>query len=82
MGIAKGGGHCLKAIYLSLSQSDINQAFEISSEKTDRNQSTIRKAFYKPLRDIKHQLTPPFAIASTTHVLVRMVFGDSLGITW
>ena len=40
------------------------QAYEISCWQTDRDQETTSKPFHKPLRDIKHQLTRLFTIAS------------------
>ena len=63
MGIVKRGGHCLKAIYLNLSE--LNTKFFIKHSRSVAGKLIeIRKPFHKPPRDIKHQLTRPFAIAS------------------
>ena len=45
------------------------QAFEVSCYQTDYDQETTRIFFLKPPRDIKRQLTRPFAIASSNSLI-------------
>ena len=45
------------------------QAFEVSCWQTESDQETTRKLFRKPPRDMKHQLTDPFAIASNNSLI-------------
>ena len=65
MGIAKGGGHCLKAIYLNLSELNIKFLIKHSRSVTGKL-IEIKKppeSFSINPKGIKHRLTPPFAIA-------------------
>ena len=66
MRITKRGGHCSAGIYLNVRESSTKnfcQVLEISSCKTELDQETTRKAFHKPLRDIK---TRPFVTGSNS----------------
>ena len=125
MGIVKRGGHCSKAIYLNLSELNINflikhsTVFQFSTKTTlnwgggggrEGGKKTIKKKkktyeitsgsnyfvencrsvagklieikkppenlFHKPPKNIKHQLTRPFAMASNNS-LIRTAYGDS-----
>ena len=67
MGIAKRGGHRLKAINLNLSDLNIKLFIKqkrLVADKVTEIKKPPENPFHKPLRDIKCQLTSPFAIAS------------------
>ena len=72
MGIAKRGRHYLKAIYLNLSELKIEffikNVMSVAGKLIEIKKTT-RKPFHKPLRDTKHQLTRPFAMASNNSLI-------------
>ena len=68
MGIPKRCGHCLQANYLNLSKLNIKFLIKHSRSvagKLIRIKKPPENFFISPRRDIKHQLTRPFAYASS-----------------
>ena len=67
MGIAKRGGHRLKAIYVNFSEFNINFFIKHTvsvSDKLTEIKKPPENLFASTPRDTKHQLTRPFAIVS------------------
>ena len=81
MGIAKRGGHYLDAIYLNLSELNIRFRIKHSMTVTGKLieiKKITRKPFHQPTRNIKHQVTRPFA-TNSSNACIGYIIRESLG---